>query len=142
MMGRGREMDSKPATVRAFDLPPIRRISVSALLYLAFNALCSVDARASESADVLKGKQLARIACSNCHLVEGDSESPLPMLNESAPRFDDIANRPGTTEISLQKFILTTHWDGETLPMTMPKPDLTKQQIVALSRYVMSLRKR
>ena len=64
------------------------------------------------------------------------------MLHESAPRFDDIANRPDTTEKSLRKFIVATHWDGETIPMTMPKPDLTKQQVVALSRYIISLRKR
>jgi hypothetical protein len=37
------------------------------------------------------------------------------MLHESAPRFDEIANRPGTTENSLRKFIVTTHWDGEAL---------------------------
>lgn len=101
-----------------------------------------MESHASDSADILQGQQLARITCSNCHVVASDSESPVPMLHESAPRFDDIANRPGTTENSLQKFIMTTHWDGETIPMTMPKPDLTKKQIVALSRYVMSLRKR
>jgi cytochrome c2 len=119
----------------------MKHVSVSGLLYLVFNGLLSMESCASDSADILKGQQLARIACSECHVVESDSESPVPMLNESAPRFDDIANRPGTTENSLKKFIITTHWDGETIPMTMPKPELTKQQVVVLARYVMSLRK-
>jgi hypothetical protein len=119
----------------------MKRASVSGLLYLVLNGLCSMETHASDSTDILKGKQLARIACSDCHVVASDAESPLPMLQQSAPRFDDIANRPGTTENSLQKFIMTTHWDGETIPMTMPRPELTKQQVVALSRYIMSLRK-
>jgi len=134
-------MNPNPPTTRGFDLGPIKRASVSGLLYIVINGLCSMAGHASDSADILKGQQLARIACSDCHVVASDSESPVPMLHESAPRFDDIANRPGTTEKSLRKFIVATHWDGETIPMTMPKPDLTKQQVVALSRYIISLRK-
>jgi mono/diheme cytochrome c family protein len=88
---------------------------------------------------ILRGEQLARIACSACHIVERDPESP-SLLYDPAPRFEEIANRPGTSEQSLQRFITTTHWDGETMPMTMPKPELTKQQVASLSRYIMSLR--
>ena len=120
----------------------MKRVSASGLLYLVFSGVGSTGIHASDSAEIQKGMQLARIACSNCHMVASDAESPLPMLHESAPRFDDVANRPGTTEKSLQTFIMTTHWDGETVPITMPKPELTKQQVVALSRYIMSLRKR
>jgi len=111
------------------------------LLCVVLNGMCSMDIYAAESADNLRGKQLARIVCSQCHVVAIDSESP-PLLHDPAPRFDEIANRPGTTEKSLQQFITTTHWDGETTPITMPKPELTKQQVVALSRYIISLRKR
>lgn len=111
------------------------------LLYLVLNGICSTGIYAAASADDVSGKQLARIACSACHIVESDSETP-PPLHDPAPRFDEIANRPGTTEKSLQQFITTTHWDGESIPFTMPKPDLTKQQVVALSRYIMTLRKR
>lgn len=122
-------------------LSPMRRVSVLGLLCVVFNGMCSTDTYASDSADVLRGKQLARIACSDCHVVGSDSDSP-PLRYAPAPRFDDIASRPGTSEKSLQRFITTTHWDGETMPMTMPKPDLIKPQVVALSRYIMSLRKR
>jgi mono/diheme cytochrome c family protein len=89
---------------------------------------------------VLRGKKLARIACSGCHVVASDSESP-SLLRDPAPRFDEIASRPGASEKSLQRFITTTHWDGETIPITMPRPEITQQQVVALSRYIMSLRK-
>jgi mono/diheme cytochrome c family protein len=120
---------------------PTSRAWVLGLLCVVFNAMCSADTYASDSADVLKGKQLARIACSDCHVVASDSDAP-PLRYAPAPRFDVIASRPGTSEKSLQRFITATHWDGETMPMTMPKPDLIKPQVVALSRYIMSLRKR
>ena len=81
---------------------PMRRVSVLGLLCV-FNGMCSTDIYASDSADVLRGKQLARIACSDCHVVASDSESP-PLRYAPAPRFDDIASRPGTSEKSLQKF--------------------------------------
>ena len=106
--------------------------------------MCSMGVDAAHSAHelrVLKGKQLARIACSGCHVVASDLESP-PLLHDPAPRFDEIASRPGTSEKSLQQFITTTHWDGEMIPITMPSPALTKQQAVTLSQYIMSLRKR
>jgi Cytochrome c len=104
-------------------------------------AIGSWGSQVDQDPEVRKGGQLARIACSACHIVANDSESP-PPVHEPALRFDEIANRPGTTEQSLQRFITTTHWDGETIPITMPRPELTKQQVVALSRYIMSQRKR
>jgi mono/diheme cytochrome c family protein len=124
--------------------PPRSHNWISGLLYIGLGSICNMGASAADSTLdplVQKGKQLARIACSDCHVVASDSESPQP-LYDPAPRFDEIANRPGTSERSLQRFITTTHWDGETMPMMMPRPELTKQQLVSLSRYIMSLRKR
>lgn len=124
--------------------PASLRNWISGLVYICLSGICSLCASAADSIPdpiVLKGKQLARIACSDCHIVANDAESP-PPLYDTAPRFDEIANRPGSTEQSLQRFIATTHWDGETVPITMPKQELTKPQVVSLSRYIMSLRKR
>jgi len=87
-----------------------------------------------------RGEQLARLICSACHVVAADQEFP-PLLRDPAPRFVDIANRPDTTEKSLRHFITTTHWDEKTLPMTMPNPELTEQQTIAVARYIVSLRK-
>lgn len=103
-----------------------------------------MDASAADSTHdqlVIKGRQLARIACSNCHVVGSDTEAPAP-LYDAAPRFDEIASRPGSSEQSLRRFITTTHWDGETIPITMPRLELTKQQVASLTRYIMSLKKR
>lgn len=87
-----------------------------------------------------RGKQIARQRCSACHVVAGAQEFP-PLLHSQEPGFAEIANRPSTTNKSIQKFITTTHWDGKTIPMTMPDPMLTPEQVMAVSRYIMSLRK-
>jgi mono/diheme cytochrome c family protein len=124
--------------------PPSSHSWILGLLYVALYGMSGMGVAVADSARdplVLRGKQLARMACSGCHVVTSDSESP-SLLQDPAPRFDEIASRPGTSERSLQQFITTTHWDGETSPITMPRPELTKQQIVALSRYIVSLRKR
>lgn len=87
-----------------------------------------------------RGEQIARQVCSACHVVAGDQEFP-PLLHSREPSFREIANRPTTTQESIQKFITTTHWDQKTIPMTMPDPMLRPEQAVAVSRYIMSLRR-
>jgi mono/diheme cytochrome c family protein len=116
----------------------IRRWAVPAL-----SGLCSTLLYAGPpgpSPLLARGKQLARIECSQCHVVSPDQGFP-PSLQVSAPSFEAIANYRGTSEHSLRHFISTTHWDGQTVPMTMPAPDLTKQETAAVVAYIMSLRK-
>ena len=109
-----------------------------------FIALCNLFATTlfagtSDSRSLVRrGEQLARIQCSQCHLVD---QGPPPSLNVSAPSFESIANRRTVNEKSLRHFISTTHWDGQTIPMTMPAPELPKQEIGAVVAYIMSLRK-
>lgn len=88
-----------------------------------------------------RGEQLARNQCSACHVVASDQELP-PLRQLPTPSFFDIANRPGTTQKSLERFIGTTHWDMKTVPMTMPDQMLTKDEKTAVARYILSLRKR
>ena len=64
-----------------------------------------------------------------------------PLLVNPAPSFSDVANRPGTSSHSLERFITATHWDLDKLPMSMPNPRLTKEETVAVARYILSLRK-
>ncbi len=64
------------------------------------------------------------------------------MLAKPAPSFFDIANRPGVSAQSLQRFITNTHWDVDRIPMTMPNPMLNKSDVQAVSRYILSLRTR
>ncbi len=62
------------------------------------------------------------------------------MLQIRTPSFFEIANRPDTTERSLRHFIMTTHWDERTIPMTMPNQELTAEQLKAVAHYILSLR--
>jgi len=89
---------------------------------------------------VARGGHIARLICSSCHVVAADQEYP-PILNQATPTFAEIANRPGVTAESLRRFITTTHWDVDKLPMSMPNPMLTQEQTQAVSLYILSLRR-
>ncbi|HYM42877.1 MAG TPA: c-type cytochrome [Steroidobacteraceae bacterium] len=93
------------------------------------------------AADVARGEHIARLICSACHVVAVDQEYP-PMLRQAAPAFGEIAGRPGVTTDSLARFIATTHWDVDRLPMSMPNPLLTQSETRAVSHYILSLRNR
>ncbi len=88
-----------------------------------------------------EGERLAQQVCSACHVVAQKQERA-PVLKDGAPSFCEIANRPQTTAQSVAHFVLTTHWDNKSAPVTMPDPMLNKDQAAAVSRYVMSLRGR
>jgi mono/diheme cytochrome c family protein len=88
---------------------------------------------------IAKGEQLSQMICSACHIVAHNQQFS-PILREPAPSFEEIANRPDTTEKSLREFLKTTHWDNKTLPMTMPDPMLVAEQRQAVARYILSLR--
>lgn len=91
------------------------------------------------SPDAARGEHIARLVCSACHVVAVDQEYP-PLLIKPAPSFAEIAKRPGVSAETLQHFILSTHWDTDTLPMTMPSPMLSQDEARAVSRYILTLR--
>lgn len=108
------------------------------------SALCglALPARAEDvprDAETARGEHIARLVCSACHEVAHDQEYA-PILTKPAPSFSDIANRPGTSVASLQRFIVSTHWDVNALPMTMPNPMLSKDEARAVARYIVRLR--
>ncbi len=117
----------------------IRRSFFAALPGLCSAIICAAGAPGPDPL-VVRGGQLARIDCARCHVVSADQDFP-PLLQVSAPSFQAIANRRTTNQESLRHFIDTTHWDGQTIPITMPAPGLTKQETAALTAYIMSLRK-
>jgi mono/diheme cytochrome c family protein len=92
-------------------------------------------------ATLARGEKLSRMICAECHVVADDQKAPL-RLEQPTPSFRDIANRPGTSRKSLRHFVATTHWDMKTIPITMPNPELTNEQITAVTDYIMSLRRR
>jgi mono/diheme cytochrome c family protein len=87
-----------------------------------------------------QGERLARMQCAACHIVANNQELP-PLRQAPTPSFAEIANRPTATEKSLQRFIATTHWDNKTVPMTMPDQLLTRDETLAVTRYILSMRK-
>ncbi|HVW69098.1 MAG TPA: c-type cytochrome [Steroidobacteraceae bacterium] len=116
----------------------LRYCGVAALLGLS--AAPAVAAAADrDSALVGRGAQIAQMVCSNCHVVTDDQRSP-PRLAQATPSFREIANRPGTNLKALRRFIATTHWDGKTVPVTMPDLSLTAEDVTAVSQYIMALR--
>jgi mono/diheme cytochrome c family protein len=112
-------------------------------LWTALAVLAALPANAQKmhwDPVVARGDHIARSACSACHVVAADQEFP-PLLVSPAPSFAEVANRPGTSAHSLERFITSTHWDLDKLPMTMPSPMLSKEETAAVARYILSLRK-
>jgi len=109
------------------------------LLRISGALACVIASAPLYAAGPSPGEDVARNVCAACHLVASDQ--PPPLLSHVATSFSEIANRPGVSEQSLRKFILTTHWDGKTVPVTMPNPMLTPEQARAVARYILSKRK-
>lgn len=77
--------------------------------------------------------------CLACHIVAPNQEFT-PILQTPPPSFEEIANRPTTTQKSIIDFLKRTHWDGKTIPITMSDPMLLADQRVDLARYILSMR--
>jgi cytochrome c len=99
------------------------------------------EAKNPSRATIARGEHLARLVCSACHVVAADQEIP-PLLQPPAPSFSSIAARPGTTAKSIRHFVMTTHWDMKTLPMTMPDMMIVPEDASAVAAYIMSLKER
>ncbi len=95
----------------------------------------------SPTPELARGEHVARLICSACHTVARDQEYP-PILTKPAPSFFDIAGRPGVSAQSLRHFVTNTHWDVDTIPMSMPNPGISKSDARAVSQYILSLRTR
>ena len=124
--------------------PIALRIAALALAAALLCALCTPRSSAAgvpTTPELARGEHIARLVCSACHVVATDQEFP-PLLRQATPAFAEIANRPGVTAESLQRFVTTTHWDVDRLPMSMPNPMLSRAEAQAVSRYIVSLRQR
>ena len=99
----------------------------------------AAGATANPDRPVGRGEQIAQQQCSACHVVAEKQEFP-PLLKEPAPSFKSIANRPDISEKTLRQFVVTTHWDLKTVPITMPNPELSKADTGAVIRYILSLK--
>jgi len=91
------------------------------------------------SSQVRAGESIALSQCAVCHVAASNQPIP-PMLNQPTKTFQQIANNPATTAKGLRRFIMTTHWDEQSLPMTMPNPGLLDEEAEQVSAYILSLR--
>jgi len=88
---------------------------------------------------VRKGRDLAAIACANCHVV-GAGQPSARVLVPPAPPFDSIAKRPDTSADALENFVATTRRSLDR-PTGMPNPYLLAYQVQEVVTYILSLRK-
>jgi mono/diheme cytochrome c family protein len=88
---------------------------------------------AARAQDILTGKGIAEVWCSDCHLVDPQQRKS---GRNSAPTFLSIAQMKSTTEASLAAFLSTPHRRGG-----MPDLVLNRNEIHDVSAYILSLRK-
>jgi mono/diheme cytochrome c family protein len=118
----------------------MRALRFAFLVISAFLALTTAQAQQASSAvdDVQKGRYLAGIICSICH-VAGPDQSIEPILRPPAPSLETIAQRSTTSADTIRKFLTTTHRDISN-PAGMPNPELFDFQIRQVGAYLLSLR--
>ncbi|MFB6416773.1 MULTISPECIES: c-type cytochrome [Bradyrhizobium] len=78
-----------------------------------------------------EGQRLAQAWCQSCHAVERS----ITDFFDEAPSFQAIADRSGTTALSLKVFWRTSH-------RNMPNLVISPEQADALSAYILSLKSR
>lgn len=113
---------------------PIDTLNAHAVLIgwlgLMLSSLIPAPAMSQQIGDAEKGLQYAVEFCTQCHAVRpAQPRSPLP----EAPRFEDVANAPGMTAISLTAWFQTSH-------PTMPNIVMTDAQTRDVIQYILSLK--
>ncbi|MGK7062761.1 c-type cytochrome [Bradyrhizobium sp. 1050_B9_N1_2] len=76
-----------------------------------------------------RGHRLAKAWCNSCHAIEPHMAG----MSDQAPAFAAIANRHGTTALSLKVFLKTSH-------QNMPNLVIAPDQAEALANYILSLK--
>jgi len=101
-----------------------RRLTTSAVIVVALGVLPSL---AWAAGDAARGHALARVWCSNCHLVEGSAEG-----KDVAPPLAQIAKRGAPNQLRARAFLSAPH-------PPMPNFDLARRQIDDIVAYLNSL---
>jgi len=110
------------------------QIQIGLAILMASTALLFTSIRDVSGVEVIEqaaseGHRLAEAWCKTCHAIEPDIAGTL----NQAPSFEAIANRHGTTALSLKVFLRTSH-------PNMPNLVITPDQADALANYILSLR--
>jgi hypothetical protein len=94
-------------------------------------AACSYRSRPWPSPAKAAGRWLATELCGDCHQVR----QPFPSLFRYPPTFEEIANLPSTTRLSLKVFLQTNH-------RAMPNFIISKSDTDNIIEYIVSLKRR
>ena len=106
-------------------------------LFFGGIALAAGSAAASNKVVVGLGHDLAQHTCSGCHLIEPGQVNPPDHVG--GPSFQSVANRPTTTVEFLRRHLRTTQ-SNAVIPLAMPNPKLSDDEIVKIIAYITSLR--
>jgi mono/diheme cytochrome c family protein len=87
---------------------------------------------AQEPGNVAAGHRIAQQWCSECHKV--DPAQRLVDPEAEAPTFEEVANDPSTTPLSLRVFFQSSHEN-------MPDLHISQSQADDLVAYILSLKK-
>jgi mono/diheme cytochrome c family protein len=111
--------------------------AVAACSAFTANAICGQKKPVDGSAAA--GRDLALQACTGCHIVASDQPYP-PIYKGKGrpPEFKEIANRPNVSAAWLHNYL-------GSLPVIpkagqMANPDLSEQELRAVSAFIMTLR--
>jgi cytochrome c len=106
-------------------------IDATASIALAASLLIGMLGAAYAADGASEGHRLAEAWCKTCHAVEPHAAG----VSDQAPSFASIADRHGTTALSLKVFLKTSH-------QNMPNLVITPDQADALADYILSLKTR
>jgi mono/diheme cytochrome c family protein len=92
-------------------------------------AVASALAQPALAADPFNGERLAERWCAACHVVTATQRE----ANADAPPFEEIAKRPGFTEVGLSTFLQDPH-------AKMPNMNLSRIEAGDIAAYVAKLK--
>ncbi len=107
------------------------------LLSLAFGGLSVSAAAAPNKISSAMGHDLAQAKCTSCHLIERGQQNPPDHVG--GPAFQAVADRPGVTRATLREHLRTTHTNS-VIPLSMPNPALSHDEINKIIDYILSLK--
>jgi mono/diheme cytochrome c family protein len=110
------------------------RIHIGLVILVALTAFFLIRVRVADGAKLVagsasQGHRLAEAWCKPCHAIEPHTAG----ISNQAPSFEAIANRHGTTALSLKVFLKTSH-------TSMPNLLIAPDQADALANYILSLK--
>jgi mono/diheme cytochrome c family protein len=123
--------------LRTFLGNAIQRLTMHRVLSLGTTAAVTLVAQLQilaqplETGNVSSGHQIASTICGNCHEIS-PTMSPRTAVG---PKFEDIANLPSTTALSLRAFLLSNH-------KRMPNFIISKADTDDVVAYILSLKQK